>query len=75
MRRFGGLLLGLGLALAIGRSASAATDPKALGVGPAYEELGKLAVMHAGRIKPLDTLAREEVKQIFGRETIQLRDA
>ncbi|MBV8677229.1 MAG: cytochrome c biogenesis protein CcsA [Planctomycetaceae bacterium] len=74
MRRFGGLLLGLGLALAIGRSASAATDPKALGVGPAYEELGKLAVMHAGRIKPLDTLAREEVKQIFGRETIKLRD-
>ena len=47
----------------------------ALGVGPAYETLGKLPVMHQGRIKPLDTLAREEVKQIFGRETIKLHDA
>ena len=30
--------------------------------------------MHAGRVKPIDTLAREEVKQIFGRETIKLLD-
>src|SRR5262245_16069626 len=40
-----------------------------LGKGPAYETVGKVAVMHEGRIKPLDTLAREEVKQIFGRES------
>ena len=30
--------------------------------------------MHEGRVKPLDTVAREEVKQIYGRETIKLRD-
>ena len=30
--------------------------------------------MHEGRIKPLDTVAREEVKQIYGRETIKLHD-
>ena len=57
-------------------SAPAATQtPRRSGSGPAYETLGKLPVMHAGRIKPLDTLAREEVKQIFGRETVKLRDA
>ena len=31
--------------------------------------------MHAGRIKPLDTVAREEVKHVFGRETIKLHNA
>ena len=31
--------------------------------------------MHTGRIKPIDTLAREEVKQIFGRETIKLHES
>jgi len=46
-----------------------------LGVGPAYERLGHVAVMHEGRVKPLDTVAREEVKQVFGRETIKLLDA
>ena len=77
MRRFRWLILGLGLALAPGldRPSAAATAPAKVGVGPAYEELGKLAVMHSGRIKPLDTMAREEVKQIFGRETIKLHDA
>ena len=45
------------------------------GEGPAYETLAKVPLMHAGRIKPLDTLAREEVKQIFGRETIKLHDS
>ncbi|MFO0950848.1 MAG: cytochrome c biogenesis protein CcsA [Isosphaeraceae bacterium] len=32
-------------------------------------------MLHEGRIKPLDTLAREEVKQIYGRETVKLLDA
>ena len=36
--------------------------------------IGKVAVLHAGRIKPLDTVAREEVKQIYSRETIKLHD-
>ena len=49
--------------------------PRELGTGPAYEKLGKLPVLHEGREKPLDTLAREEIKQIFGRETIKLLDA
>jgi ABC-type transport system involved in cytochrome c biogenesis permease subunit len=76
MRRYGWFTLGLALTLGAGRLATAADaeKPPALGVGPAYETLGKLAVMHAGRIKPIDTLAREEVKQIFGRETIKLHD-
>jgi ABC-type transport system involved in cytochrome c biogenesis permease subunit len=38
----------------------------------AADILGDLAVMEAGRLKPLDTVARHEVKQIFGRETITL---
>ena len=54
---------------------SRSRKPRALGVGPAYDQVGKLAVMHAGRVKPLDTVAREEVKQVFGRETIKLHDA
>ncbi|MFM7128032.1 MAG: hypothetical protein ACKO0V_01580, partial [bacterium] len=37
--------------------------------------LGNIAVMEAGRVKPLDTVARHEVKQIFGRETIKLTGA
>jgi ABC-type transport system involved in cytochrome c biogenesis permease subunit len=46
----------------------------AAGTGPAYDLIGKVAVLHAGRIKPLDTVAREEVKQIYSRETIKLHD-
>ncbi|MFM1801728.1 MAG: hypothetical protein RJA81_1080, partial [Planctomycetota bacterium] len=34
--------------------------------------MANLAVMEAGRIKPLDTVARHEIKQIYGRETIKL---
>jgi len=45
-----------------------------LGVGPAYEQIGRVAVMHQGRVKPLDTVAREEVKHVFSRETIKLLD-
>ncbi|MEJ7636749.1 MAG: cytochrome c biogenesis protein CcsA [Singulisphaera sp.] len=75
MRRFRWLILGLALAPGLDRPSAAATAPAKVGVGPAYEQLGKLAVMHSGRIKPLDTMAREEVKQIFGRETIKLHDA
>jgi ABC-type transport system involved in cytochrome c biogenesis permease subunit len=74
------LLVGLGLVLAgvcsAGLSARAGESKvKILGQGPAYDQVGKLAVMHAGRIKPLDTVAREEVKHVFGGETISLHDA
>ena len=54
--------------------ARGADEAKSPGAGPAYELIGKVAVMHEGRVKPLDTVAREEVKQIYGRETIKLRD-
>ena len=70
--RLGGLALaGIWAALL---PAYAGEDAKSPGAGPAYELIGKVAVMHEGRVKPLDTVAREEVKQIYGRETIKLRD-
>ncbi|QEH33371.1 Cytochrome c biogenesis protein CcsA [Aquisphaera giovannonii] len=67
---------GLAVAAATATPARAA-EPKVedLGRGPAYARVGELAVMHAGRIKPLDTVAREEIKAVFGRESIKLRDA
>ena len=45
------------------------------GPGSAYETLGRLVVMHEGRRKPLDTVAREEVKLVYSRETVKLFDA
>src|SRR5262245_39460592 len=72
MKRSGWLILGLALAFLSGESTRGAEKPQAFGDGPAYESLAKLPVMHTGRKKPLDTLAREEIKQIFGRETIKL---
>jgi ABC-type transport system involved in cytochrome c biogenesis permease subunit len=76
MRRIGKLLGGLALAglWAAVLPARGADDARSPGSGPAYELIGKVAVMHEGRVKPLDTVAREEVKQIFGRETIKLRE-
>jgi len=71
MKRLGWLLLGLPLAIALETPAPGAEAPKAFGTGPTYVELAKVPVMHEGRKKPLDTVAREEVKQIFGRETIK----
>jgi len=80
MKRFRRLLVGLGLVLAGSFQAGfpvrgEESKVKVLGEGPAYDQVGKLAVMHAGRVKPLDTVAREEVKHVFGRETIKLHDA
>ena len=76
MRRFRKRLAGLILAghRAGGLAARAAETVERLGIGPAYDQLGQVAVMHEGRVKPLDTVAREEVKQVYGRETITLRD-
>jgi len=54
--------------------AQGAEAVKELGTGPAYALIGKVAVMHEGRIKPLDTVAREEIKQVYGRETVKLHD-
>ena len=77
MTRTGKLLAGLILAGDSGGRPSRTRADEAIepqGVGPAYEQLGKVAVMHEGRVKPLDTVAREEVKQVYSRETITLRD-
>jgi ABC-type transport system involved in cytochrome c biogenesis permease subunit len=71
-------MLSVGLWAAVAPALAMAAEkpePSELGTGPAYETLAKLVVLHQGRVKPLDTLAREEVKQIFGFETIKLLDA
>ncbi len=70
---------GLGLALlalatclpTVGFAADSAADR---GQGPGYEELGRLVLMHSGRRKPLDTVARQEVKIINGRQSFELTD-
>jgi ABC-type transport system involved in cytochrome c biogenesis permease subunit len=76
MRRFIKQTASLVLAAALASGLSARADEKVErpGTGPAYDLTGQVAVMHQGRVKPLDTVAREEVKQIYGRETITLRD-
>ena len=75
MRCWRSLTLALAfMAIAAGPAAEDST-PKAFGTGRAYQTLGKLPVLHTGRVKPFDTFAREEVKQLFGRETIKVLDA
>ncbi len=70
------LILALAASAGIARPAPAAEKPKAekvaVGDTRTYEILGELPLMHEGRIKPLDTVAREEIKQIYTRETIKL---
>jgi ABC-type transport system involved in cytochrome c biogenesis permease subunit len=74
MRRIG-LLSGLALAGMLAAALPAlGAEVSSPGAGPAYELIGKVPVMHEGRVKPLDTVAREEVKQVYGRETIKLGD-
>jgi hypothetical protein len=76
MKRVGRRIAGLALAglWAAVIPAQGADQARSLGTGPAYELIGKVAVMHEGRVKPLDTVAREEIKQVYHRETIKLRD-
>lgn len=80
MMRRGRVLLGFTIAslagalLAAAPAERGAPTPGKFGAGPAYDRLGKVAVMHHGRVKPLDTVAREEVKEIYGRETVKLLD-
>ncbi len=58
--------------LARGAEKASKVEKVALGGGPAYEALGQLPMMHEGRVKPVDTVAREEIKLIYTRETIKL---
>jgi ABC-type transport system involved in cytochrome c biogenesis permease subunit len=77
-RRLGwpSLVLALMASVAIGRASIAADAVKPtkvdVGTSRTYEILGSLPMMHEGRIKPLDTVAREEIKSIYTRETIKL---
>ena len=70
------LILAMMASAAIGRASMAAETarPTKVEVGntAAYAILGSLPMMHEGRIKPLDTVAREEIKSIYTRETIKL---
>ncbi len=76
MRRFAKhpAALVLTAALASGLTARAAETVERPGTGTAYDRVGQVAVMHHGRVKPLDTVSREEVKQVYGRETIAIHD-
>jgi len=77
MKRIGWLILGLPLSWLAGLPAAGADvdKPPALGEGSAYKQsLANLPVLNGGRKKPLDTLARQTVKLLFGRETITLHD-
>ncbi|WZO99536.1 cytochrome c biogenesis protein CcsA [Isosphaeraceae bacterium EP7] len=69
MRRVQWPVMGLALLL-IGADSP---GPKPNGGGPGYEAAGSLPLMHHGRVKPLDTMAREEIKSIYGIETIKLK--
>jgi ABC-type transport system involved in cytochrome c biogenesis permease subunit len=70
------LILALAASAAIVRPVRAAESVKPIkvevGESDTYQRLGNLPLMHEGRIKPLDTVAREEIKQIYTRETIAL---
>ena len=68
------LALATSTVIVVGSGASAAVKPTKVEVGTSatYKRLGSLPMMHEGRVKPLDTVAREEIKQIYTRETIRV---
>src|SRR5271169_3021786 len=69
-----GLVLAIAAAavLASTRVDSEHTYDVSVGSGHAYAILGDLPVKHRDRVKPLTSLAIEEVKLIYGRSTIKL---
>src|SRR5258705_120204 len=69
------LTLGLALVLAAAAGRATAAEVATFGDGPAYDTLGRLAVLHQGRHKPIDTMARQVLKQIYDSETVTFRDA
>jgi ABC-type transport system involved in cytochrome c biogenesis permease subunit len=78
MRRIKWLSFGLDLAIV---SAAVLASPRVgsghdydvrVGSGHAYAILGDLPVKHRDRVKPLTSMAIEEVKLIYGRSTIKL---
>ncbi|HEV3121931.1 MAG TPA: ABC transporter permease, partial [Isosphaeraceae bacterium] len=75
MRNRGWLILGLCAAISTAALSAKAAEAPRLGSGPAYEALGQMAVLHQGRVKPLDTMSRQVIKQFYGDETITFFDA
>src|SRR5579864_1145340 len=74
MRRY--MWLSLGVVVALGAApAPAPPSVNAYGTGTAYDALGHMAVLHQGRVKPLDTMARQLIKEFYGSETITLYDS
>lgn len=69
-RRRGFRWLCSGLVLAMAWAATPAISR--VGSGRAYNILGDLPVKHRDRVKPLDSMAIEEVKIIYGRDSIAL---
>src|SRR5436309_2077178 len=55
-------------ALYLVASATAPDDPKA---GFHYQEFGKISVVEGGRVKPLDTVARNTMMVISNRQTFK----
>jgi ABC-type transport system involved in cytochrome c biogenesis permease subunit len=72
-----GLVFTCLLSLAPGVPAIAGPGERAgegrFGSGPAYDALGEIPVLHNGRIKPLDTMARLEVRDVYGPGEITLK--
>jgi ABC-type transport system involved in cytochrome c biogenesis permease subunit len=66
------LVIASAAALASPRAGSGHADDIRVGSGHAYAILGDLPVQHRDRVKPLNTMAIEEVKLIYGRSTIKL---
>ncbi len=64
------LLVAIATAAATAADTDAPAAPKIDATGPAYDTLGRLVVMHEGRLKPYDTAAREVVHAVSGRRTI-----
>ena len=66
-------MLGVGLSALAGISSAFAATPTVPG-DLAYRAYAKAAIQDHGRVKPLDTAAREAIKHIFGRESIKSID-
>ncbi len=47
-------------------------SPRLEGNSPAYKAIAEIPVQHNGRVKPLETMARLELKEVYGREQVKL---
>lgn len=66
-------LAALGMTAGTGSRPASAATPTVPGA-PAYRILGNGSIQDHGRVKPLDTAAREAIKSIHGREAIKTLD-